>query len=297
MNIKDNKLWTALITPMLDDGKIDFDSLEFIVQKQEAAGNGILLLGSTGEGLAIDPDEKKSIVKFVSDLNPKIPVMAGVGGFNLNMQQSWIEYCQKFRVDAFLLVSPLYSKPGPIGMGLWFKSLLDVSEKPCMLYNIPSRTGVKIPPAVLKKLEGHPRLWSLKEASGNLEEYMAFRNITPGLSIFSGDDGLLPSFAKAGCSGLVSVASNVWPEATSSYVDVCLEGRLADGEQIWAEAVRALFSASNPIPSKILLTQKGWINRPALRLPLTSHELTDQKRLLEADKAVINWYSNLKIEN
>jgi len=293
MKIENSKLWTALITPMLEDGKIDFESLELIVQKQEAAGNGILLLGSTGEGLAIDSGEKKSIVKFILELNPEIPVMAGVGGFNLQIQKEWIEYCQQFRIDAFLLVSPLYSKPGPIGMEMWFRSLLDVSDKPCMLYNIPSRTGVKIPPGVLKKLENHPRLWSLKEASGNLDEYMAFRNLTPDLAIFSGDDALLPSFAKAGCRGLVSVASNVWPEAVSKYVDYCLEGRLSTGEQIWAEASRALFSASNPIPSKILLSQKGWIKSPALRLPLTKHEITDQGRLLEADRAITNWYLNI----
>lgn len=291
--MEDFKLWTALITPMLDNGKIDFESLESLVQKQEVAGNGILLLGSTGEGLAIEPDEKKSVVKFVADLNPDIPVMAGVGGFNMRMQQSWIEYCQKFRIDAFLLVSPLYSKPGPIGMEMWFRTLLDSSDKPCMLYNIPSRTGVKIPPGVLKKLEGHPRLWSLKEASGSLEEFMAFRSLTPELPIFSGDDALLPSFAKAGCSGLVSVASNVWPEATARYVDTCLAGRLSAGEQIWAEAARALFSASNPIPSKILLTQKGWIKSPTLRLPLTVQELMDRERLLEADEAVTKWHSNL----
>jgi 4-hydroxy-tetrahydrodipicolinate synthase len=148
MNINELKLWTALVTPMQADGSVDFVSLENIVRRQEAAGNGILLLGSTGEGLALDQEEKKSVVSFVSRMNPDVAVMAGVGGFNLKMQQQWIETCNHLNINAFLLVAPLYSKPRPVGMESWFRSLLDVSGKPCMLYNIPGRTGVKIPPSV-----------------------------------------------------------------------------------------------------------------------------------------------------
>ncbi len=297
MNINELKLWTALVTPMQSDGSVDFAGLENIVRQQEAAGNGILLLGSTGEGLALDQEEKKSVVSFVSGMNPDIGVMVGVGGFNLKQQQQWIETCNHLNIDAFLLVSPLYSKPGPVGMEAWFRSLLDVSGKPCMLYNIPGRTGVKIPPSVIQALSGHPNMWSIKEASGSKTDYNTFRQTTPEIPIFSGDDLMLPVFAEFGCSGLVSVASNIWPQATARYVDLSLARETSSFGEVWTKAVKALFSASNPIPAKVLLVEKGWIEHPDLRLPLTTRELKDKNILLEADKSILNWYSNLKIKD
>jgi 4-hydroxy-tetrahydrodipicolinate synthase len=294
MNIKDITLWTALVTPMKSDGSVDYPGLEAIIRRQESAGNGILLMGSTGEGLALGDDEKVSIVKFVSELNPETPVMVGVGGFNLEKQSQWIQTCNHLNIDAFLLVSPLYSKPGPIGMEQWFRSLLDVSDKPCMLYNIPGRTGIEIPPAVIQKLYSHKNMWSLKEASGDISDYRAFRNAAPDLPIFSGDDKMLPVFVEAGCNGLVSVASNVWPQATKRYVELSLKQQTSTFEEVWPPAIRALFSVSNPIPVKVLMVEKGWFKSSALRLPLTSRELIDKGVLFEADEIISNWYSNHK---
>ncbi|MEX2573278.1 MAG: 4-hydroxy-tetrahydrodipicolinate synthase [Balneolaceae bacterium] len=294
MNFRQVKLWTALITPMDDSGEVDYESLETIVRKQEAAGNGILLLGSTGEGLALTIGEKSAVVQSVMKMNPSSPVMVGVGGFNLKSQQEWIGYCNRLDVDAFLLVAPLYSKPGPRGMEKWFRLLMDTSDKPCMLYNIPGRTGVRIPPDIVGHLNGHPNMWSLKEASGSVDEYRAFRERVPRLPVYSGDDALLPLFASEGCSGLVSVAANVWPEATGRYVELALGGKLSGGMELWKKGAETLFSVSNPIPSKILLMEKGWIKSPVLRLPLTHDELTDKSPLLKADKEILNWYLNEK---
>src|SRR5699024_8801578 len=120
-----------------------------------------------------------------------------------------------------------------VGLERWFRALLESSERPCMLYNIPSRTGMKIPPGEIKQLENHPNMWSLKEASGSLSEYREFRELMPDLPIFSGDDGLLPEFVTAGCSGLVSVAANVWPEATGRYVELSLDGRSEECGKAW----------------------------------------------------------------
>lgn len=290
MNIKKLRLWTALITPMNGDGSIDFDSLENIIRIQEAAGNGILLLGSTGEGLALADEEKKSVVSFVSELNPGTGVMVGVGGFNLENQKKWVQYCNQLNIDAFLMVSPLYSKPGPVGMEMWFRSLLDAAERPCMLYNIPGRTGIKISPVTIKNLSSHKNLWSMKEASGSEKEFNAFREHAPELSLYSGDDFLLPVLVKSGCYGLVSVASNVWPEATSRYVELSLAGNTSSFGDIWPTANKSLFTVSNPIPAKIILVEKGWIGNAALRLPLTEKELGNKKILLDADKAISDWY-------
>ncbi len=285
-------LWTALITPMKESGEIHYNDLEKLIRRQETAGNGILLIGSTGEGLALQDDEKKAIIDFAENLDISVPVMAGVGGFQIGKQKSWIEYCND-KVDAFLLVAPLYSKPGPVGQKRWFRELMDVAEKPCMIYNIPSRTGVEIPPQVMKDLSGHSNFWSIKEASGSIEDYQEFREMVPQASMFSGDDALMPFFAAAGCSGLVSVSSNVWPEETAKYVELCLEGETESLFPVWKHAVEAIFSAPNPIPAKVLLHHKGEIESSSLRQPLTPKEMKSLDQLEEADKEIKNWYKKI----
>ena len=286
------KLWTALITPMHQSGEVHFGDLEKLIRRQESAGNGILLIGSTGEGLALTDDEKREIIEFSANLDLTVPVMVGVGGFQIENQKAWIQFCND-KVDGFLLVSPLYSKPGPLGMKSWFLELMNVAEKPCMVYNIPSRTGVRIPPAVIKELFDHSRFWSIKEASGSIADYKEYREMVPQASMFSGDDALLPFFAAAGCSGLVSVSSNVWPEETAEYVELCLNGKTESLFPVWKHAVEAMFSAPNPVPVKALLHQKGIIESSALRLPLTEKELKSTEYLKQADEEIINWYQKI----
>ena len=290
-------LWTALITPFDRKGDIHFDDLESIVRLQEHAGNGILLLGSTGEGLALGDDEKKSVVEFVTGLKPSVPLMAGVGGFNLKHQKEWVEYLNESEVDALLPVMPLYAKPGLAGQELWFRSILDASEKPCMLYNIPSRTGAKLKPEALSKLAGHPNMWAVKEASGSVDEYQALKRSAPDVEFYSGDDALLPFFVTAGCGGLVSVSSNVWPDETRAYVEESLNGRTQNLFPLWNDAVKALFSSPNPVPVKVLMKEKGMIQTSVLRLPLTADDHPDRDGLLASDKAVKQWYSELQYKS
>lgn len=292
--MKDKVLWTALITPMSEDGSVDFKSLESLVRAQEEVGNGILLIGSTGEGLALSDREKRDVVEFVSSLEPDVPLMAGVGGMNADTQESWIQHCNMLNVDAFLLVTPLYSKPGPKGQTVWFKRLLDVSDKLCMIYNIPSRTGIDLTPQVVESLRSHPNFWSVKEASGSLATYQKLRRTAPEIPLFSGDDALVAFFKPAGCAGLVSVAANVWPKETALYVEKCLSGDTESLFPLWNDAVEALFSASNPIPAKLLLHQKGKIKTPELRLPLVKEELGDMTKLTAIDEQIKTWYTNNK---
>lgn len=289
--MKSIKLWTALITPMKSDGSIHFEDLEKLVKRQENAGNGILLIGSTGEGLALADDEKLAVIEFVSKLNLSVPIMVGVGGFNLEAQENWIESCNELNIDSFLLVSPLYSKPGPVGQTEWFNALMDTAQKPCMIYNIPSRTGVKIPVKVLREIQSHKNFWSVKEASGSIEEYQAFKSACPDVPLYSGDDGLTPFFARVGCSGLVSVSSNVWPEATSLYVEKCLAGDTESLLTTWSDAIKAMFMAPNPIPAKVLLKEKGVIETSNLRAPLTDREIRDTQSLIKADELITKWYN------
>ena len=288
--ITETKVWTALITPMDESGNLQLDDLASLIHKQDEAGNGVLVLGSTGEGLALGIEDKKKVVETAASLNIDVPIMAGVGGFNHRTQLEWMEYCQQFEIDAFLLVTPLYAKPAAKGQVQWFKTLLDAAERPCMLYNVPSRTGVKMSPGVLQELHGHPNFAALKEASGSIDDYQEFRKTAPDMAFYSGDDALLPFFAMAGCDGLVSVASNVWPKAVHRYVDRCLEGRGPELLPLWQECTDVLFSAPNPVPAKVLLKEKGWISSSALRPPLTEEEVKDTSLLKNADRMIRDWY-------
>ncbi|MGD8427719.1 MAG: 4-hydroxy-tetrahydrodipicolinate synthase [Balneolaceae bacterium] len=290
MSITDTKLYTALVTPMKKNGDLHLDDLASLIHRQNDAGNGVLVLGSTGEGLALSLEDKKQVVKTATNLNIEVPIMAGVGGFNLRNQLEWIEYCQEFEVDAFLMVTPLYAKPGPKGQVHWFKSLLDAAGKPCMLYNVPSRTGVKMSPLVLEELSSHPNFVAVKEASGNIEDYQNYKKSAKGVAFYSGDDGLTPFFAMAGCDGLVSVASNVWPQETHRYMEWCLQGRGPELLPLWQECTNVLFKAPNPVPAKVLLKEKGWISSAALHPPLTEDEVEDISLLKNADNMIRSWY-------
>lgn len=289
MTLNETILWTALISPMHENGDINREELANLIHRQDDAGNGVLILGSTGEGLALSLEDKKKVVETASSLNISAPLMVGVGGFNLREQLEWIEYCNRFEIDSFLPVTPLYSKPNLKGQIAWFKALLDSADKPCMLYNVPSRTGVKMHPNVIAALSDHPNLYALKEASSSVSDYQEFQKRAPELPVFSGDDGMMPFYAAVGCRGLVSVMANAWPKAAHRYVDWCLQGRGAELLPLWRECSAALFAKSNPIPTKVLLAEKGLIASPRLRLPLTTEEIEDAEFLLEADRRIGEW--------
>lgn len=289
-DINKYRVWTAIVTPMNDDSSVDYESFEGLLKNQNEAGNAITILGSTGEALNLDLDERKQILDFAIGLNLDIPLMVGVGGINLNEQSEWVEYLNGLNVDAYLLVVPLYAKPGVHGQYGWFKHLLDLSSKPCMLYNVPGRTAKNLEIETVKMLIDHSNFWAIKEASGSEKDFAEYAKAAVGKKMMSGDDLLLPEFARLGAEGVVSVASNVWPGATKKYADQCVERSFND-ETIWKPAIEALFSASNPIPAKALLKEQGKINSSVLRLPLSIKDMGDTEELKSADKNISEWFN------
>lgn len=287
-------LWTAIVTPMNENGSVDYRSFERILRKQEEAGNGVLVLGSTGEGLNLNEEEKREIVEFTKDLNLSVPMMVGIGGFNLPAQVDFIHFCNEIQPDVLLLVTPLYAKPGAEGQFEWFSELMAETEIPCMLYNVPSRTGVKLHPSVPGRLNVEfDHLFGVKEASGSVEEFKAFRTEAPDVKFYSGDDGLTNAFAKEGAIGLVSVASNVWPKETHKYTELCLKEETNTLFPLWKNATDALFKAPNPVPVKVLLNHKGWIDTDTVRLPLSLGDITEaqEQELLKWDKEIVTWFT------
>lgn len=286
-------LWTALVTPFFENNEIDFPSLKKIATAQAQAGNGLLLLGSTGEGLALTRAEQLNIVEFVCNLQLNTPIMVAVGGYNLPEQIHWIEHCNALPIDSFLLGTPLYAKPGAVGQTQWFTALLDAAKFPCMLYNVPSRSGVEIPISTVQQLQSHPNCWAMKEASGDLNKFLAYREHCPEIDLYTGEDAMLPYLVAAGAKGLVSVCANAWPQAAQMYVQLCLAGQTNTLFPLWNKAVEVLFCVANPIPVKVLMQQQKNIQTPILRAPLTHLELTDNTELLAFDEKINQWLAQV----
>lgn len=287
-DINSYQVWTAIITPMNDDGSIDYESFKKLLREQDASGNAITILGSTGEALNIDLSERKQILDFAIGLKLTVPLMAGVGGININEQSAWVEYLNQLEIDAYLLVVPLYAKPGVHGQYGWFKTLLDTARKPCMLYNVPGRTAKNLEIETVKMLADHPNFWAIKEASGSEAEFSKYHASASKAKMMSGDDLMLPAFAKLGAEGVVSVASNVWPDAAKIYARQCLDGSFKS-EELWKNAINALFIASNPIPAKAILHKLGRIKSPELRLPLSSKDMDGLEKIVSLSDQIRQW--------
>ncbi|OUR95260.1 4-hydroxy-tetrahydrodipicolinate synthase [Halobacteriovorax marinus] len=293
MSLNDYPLWTAVITPMNEDGSVNYTDLTNILKAQDEAENGILILGSTGEALNLDEDEKRKILEHTIAQDLKAPIMVGVGGSNLTDTRNWIKYLEELKVQAYLLVTPLYAKPGTIGQYEWFKDLMDLSTRPCMLYNVPSRTGIKMSFKAVEMLKDHKNLWGIKEASGSTEDFAKYVAAAPSARVYSGDDALMPEFSAIGAKGLVSVASNVWAKQTHRYVEKCLDSSLEE-KALWAESTNNLFLASNPIPVKALMVHDKQISSVVLRAPLTHKDLEDISELVSSHAKINEWYQSNK---
>ncbi|MFZ4713342.1 MAG: 4-hydroxy-tetrahydrodipicolinate synthase [Bacteriovoracaceae bacterium] len=294
MNLNQFPLWTAVVTPFHPDLKIDFVSFEKLLLEQEEAKNGVVILGSTGENLSFSDEEKIEIVNFVCDLELSIPIMVGIPGFYAPGAVKWLKHLNQMPVHAYLMVTPIYAKPNDLGQYEWFKELLDTATRPSMLYNVPSRSGIKLSVEAMKKLLGHKNFWAIKEASGSVDEFSNYKKNLPGISMYCGDDGLMPEFAKAGAVGLVSVASNAWAKETHLYTELCLKGTLKE-DKMWKEAADSLFLCSNPVPVKGLMHTRGMIETPKSRPPLNSQDLKELPIILKHNQNITEWGQNAKL--
>lgn len=282
-------LWTAVVTPFSHDSlSIDYKSLQECLLQQETAGNGLVLLGSTGESLSLTKKEKLSLLSFVSKLSLRVPVICGVPHDNLFSAIEWIKICKEYNIQGFLASTPMYTKPGVKGQVKWFESLLDTSEVPMMLYNVPGRTGVELYPSVVRSLKDHENFCAIKEASGSLTFIDSYQKAAPKVSIYSGDDEMMPEMALKGAKGLVSVASNVWLKGIRKYVSSCLSENFSDMDMnLWKEVLGLLKRTVNPISIKALLYDLKRISSEAVRIPLSQEDGLFRDLLLEKHKQIV----------
>lgn len=285
-------LGTALITPFLPNGAVDFQALERLLLKQVAGGvDYIVVLGTTGEAATMNEEEKTSvrdfIVRFIEShpspiTHKPLPLVLGVGGnctANVLKQLNELRDTLTQHFVAILSVCPYYNKPSQEGLFRHFSAIAQASPVPVLLYNVPGRTGVNLlPETVMRIYNAQPdKICGIKEASGNLEQIKHLITLSNrAFSVISGDDGIAAELMQAGAAGLISVASNAFPEEFRQIVhekDSAMQAR-------FAEMVRLLFAEGNPSGIKSTLAHMGIVNN-CLRLPLVPNSNGIQDAILK----------------
>ena len=263
----------AMITPFREDGSVDLAVLTELLERQIAAGtDGILTLGTTGEYPTMSHEEDASVVAHtIKVVNGRVPVIVGSGSNCTATQvEKSIEY-QDMGADALLLIAPYYNKANPEGMYRHFAETADRVGIPCLLYNVPSRTGCSIPVSVVERLSRHPRICGIKEASGDMSYAMKIAHcIGPDFALYSGNDDITLPLMSIGGSGVISVFANICPGICHKIVMDYARGdqALALAEHLkYLKLMNDLFLEVNPIPVKTAMGLMG-LNVGPMRLPL-----------------------------
>ena len=281
----------AMITPFHEDGSVNFEVLTQLLERQIAAGtDAILTLGTTGEYSTMSHEEDASVVEHtIRVVNGRVPVIVGSGSNCTATQiEKSIQY-QDMGADALLLIAPYYNKANPEGMYRHFAQTADAVHIPCLLYNVPGRTGCSIPVSVVERLAKHPNIVGIKEASGDMSYAMKIAHcIGLDFALYSGNDDITVPLMSIGGSGVISVYANVMPAMCHQIVADYLSGNQAQAVANHLRYLRVmndLFIEVNPIPVKAAMNMMG-LNVGPMRLPLcemsTEHSAVLRASLEEA---------------
>ena len=278
----------AMVTPMKEDGSINYDSMERLIEAQiEGGTDALIICGTSGEAPTLDDPEHLEAIRFAVQVTKKrVPVIAGTGSNNTAHAVMMSEESEKLGADGLLLVTPYYNKATQDGLYTHYRKIASATKLPCIVYNVPSRTGTNILPATMARLaKDRENVVAIKEASGNISQVAKLAALTEGkLDIYSGNDDQIVPLCSLGGIGVISVLANVAPRQTHDMVMCCLKGDYETARKMQLEAlplVEQLFIEVNPIPAKAALNMQGFeVGSP--RLPLT--EMTDdhKKTLKEA---------------
>lgn len=267
---------TAMVTPMTATG-VDYDALaRFIDFQLEEGINALVAVGTTGESATLTPQERKEVIRFtVERVAGRVPIIAGTGTNNTqHVLESTKSACDD-GADAVLVVTPYYNKATQAGLIAHFTAVADASDKPVILYNVPSRTGCNLLPDTVAVLAKHPNIAAIKEASGNMGQVVELAaKCGDDIAIYSGEDGITLPILSMGGQGCISVASNVVPRTMVSLADTFFRGDVAEAARMQRELwplIHLLFCEVNPIPAKAAVSAMGY-GQEHIRLPLTPME-------------------------
>ena len=270
--------WVALITPMMTNGEVDYQSLKRLLDFQiENGTQGLVIMGTTGEAATVSFAEQLQVMAFVCDyVKGRVPVVAGNGANATSEAVEKTKALSALPIAGFLTVTPFYNKPTQKGMVAHFQAVAAATDKPVLLYNVPGRTGVDLFAATVAELAKVKNIVGIKEATGSMARLAELQRQCPeDFMLLSGDDATAGEFMLQGGHGVISVTTNVAPKAMAQ---LCMAATSGNREQ--AEAAdrplralhRDLFIESNPIPTKWALQRMGLITSDFMRLPLTQLE-------------------------
>ncbi len=279
----------ALVTPFDEDNRIDYAALERLIEFHVAEGSdGLVVAGTTGESATLEKDEHIELIfRAVEIARGRFPIIAGTGSNSTKQTIDLSVAVGEVAIDAYLLVTPYYNKPVQEGIYQHFMAVADAVEKPVMLYNVPGRTVADTLPETVARLSKHPRIFGIKEATGDMQRLQALRKlVSDDFRFYSGDDFTVREFLEGGGHGVVTVTGNVAP---ALMADMCRAQSAGDRDRAMAldESVQplntAMFLESNPIPVKWALAEMGLISS-GVRLPLTTFSERFHEQMRDALK-------------
>ena len=279
---------TAIVTPLTKDG-IDYEQFGRLIEWQIAEGiAAIVAVGTTGEGSTLTDQEHKEAIKFcVEKVAGRVPVIAGTGSNDTAYAIELTKYACEVGADAMLLVTPYYNKATQRGLIESFRAIADASTKPCILYNVPSRSGCNLLPSSVLALADHPNIVGIKEACGDISQVASLCALVGDkLDIYSGNDDQIIPILSLGGKGVISVLSNIMPKETQKMCTDYLSGKVTearDAQLRLLPLINALFCEVNPIPVKAAVAAMGYCEN-YLRLPLTTMEPEHEAKLLSLMK-------------
>lgn len=280
---------TALVTPFGKDGGVDYDAFGKLIDWQIAGGiDALVICGTTGEGSTLTDEEHRACIKFAAEkIAGRVPMIAGTGSNDTEYAYSLSKYACEVGADALLLVTPYYNKATPKGLIKSFLDTADRTNKPIILYNVPSRTGVNIPLSVYRELAKHERIVATKEASGNMSQIAEIAaELSDSLTIYSGNDDQIVPILSLGGKGVISVLSNVLPKETHDICAKYFAGDVVGSRDMQLKLLKlinALFIEVNPIPVKTACGLMGLCSDD-MRLPLCEMDDKNKAVLIEAMK-------------
>ena len=287
----------ALVSPMFEDGTIDYDSYRNLIEMHIAAGtNAIVAVGTTGESPTVDYDEHNELVRVaVETAGGRIPVIAGTGSNSTKEAIELSAYAASVGADATLQVVPYYNKPTQEGFYQHFAAVAQSTGLPIIVYNVPGRTASNISPAIVARLAADfENIVAIKEAAGNVAQVAELYSVLPEeFTIYSGDDGLILPFMSVGATGLISVLSNIGGGILQDVMQAYEDGRVREAAKLNARMVplaNAMFIETNPIPVKAAVTLVTGIDAGQPRLPLTPMEPANKAKMV----AVLQEYGLVK---
>ena len=282
----------AIVTPFLKDGQIDFDGFRKLIEHLiSGMVEYLVVLGTTGESATVHGEDKQKVFSFVNEVNSgRLPLVAGIGGYDTNEVIKGFKEFDLTGYDAILSVSPYYSKPNQEGIFQHFKLLDQHTPLPIMMYNVPGRTGQNLTAETQVRIAQECKnIFATKEASGDMEQVMQIlKNKPENFMVISGDDPITLPMVACGADGVVSVVANVYPKEFSDMVRLCLDGNFASALPLhfkYLDIIKSLFTEGNPSGVKAYLSEMG-ICENTFRMPVWPVSDSHMENIRELMKTV-----------